>query len=228
MKIDMSKAYGPYLLLFLLRMLRALGFNEAWCGPDIPQHLQLLVLWVLWDGSSFGHFKSNQGVRQGDPLSPTLFIICMEVFSRMLQHQVSSKRIYPFFIKKEALVVNHLLYADDMLIFTNGSEISMNRLMSLIKSFYASSGQQLNSSKSLIFFDQNIPPDRKKTLLTDTNFSEGSFPTTYLGAPLFPGRVKIEYFQALEDKVRARINGWTRNMISMGGRITIIEAVLTP
>ncbi|KAL9680090.1 hypothetical protein QQ045_017966 [Rhodiola kirilowii] len=224
-KLDMSKAYDRISWIFLLRMLKALGFNQKWC--DLIYHnISNCGYSVLWDGSPFGHFKSNQGVRQGDPLSPSLFIICMEAFSRMLHHQVATNRIYPYFVKVGALVVNHLLYADDMLIFTNGSKVSIYRLLALIHTFCLHSGQLLNASKSIIFFYNNIPHVRCRTLLSIANFSPGAFPTTYLGAPLFPGRVKIEYFQALEDKVHACINGWTRNLLSMGGKVIIIASIL--
>ncbi|KAL9687569.1 hypothetical protein QQ045_031974 [Rhodiola kirilowii] len=74
MKVDMAKAYDRVSWLFLLRMMRALGFNAAWCD---------LVYWtisncfysVLWDGPSFRHFKSNRGVQQGDPLSPSITLL---------------------------------------------------------------------------------------------------------------------------------------------------------
>ncbi|KAL9680623.1 hypothetical protein QQ045_018507 [Rhodiola kirilowii] len=99
-------------------------------------------------------------------------------------------------------------------------------LLSLINRFCTNSGQQLNPSKCTIFFDENIPEDRRRTILQATNFTPGVFPTTYLGAPLFPGRVKIAYFQTVEDKIRARIGGWIGNLISMGGKLIIIESIL--
>ncbi|KAL9681334.1 hypothetical protein QQ045_013117 [Rhodiola kirilowii] len=98
--------------------------------------------------------------------------------------------------------------------------------MEAINTFCSWSGQKLNAAKSSMFFDQNIPPPQRLTLLASSGFTEGHFLTTYLGAPLFPGRVKIEYFAALEEKVRQRISGWLCKFISMGGRITIIEAIL--
>ncbi|KAL9683745.1 hypothetical protein QQ045_021170 [Rhodiola kirilowii] len=205
--------------------MQAMGFNQTWC--DLIYRL-ISNCWysVLWDGSSYGHFKSNQGVRQGHPISPSLFIIAMDVFSRLLVTQSQAGSIIPYFAKAGALQVTHLMYADDLLLFANGTDISMQRLVALINQFCTWSGQRLNSAKSSIFFDQNIPQDCRRTILDLTGFSKGSFPTTYLGAPLFHGRVKIEHFSNIEAKVRTRIGGWMRNMISMGGRVTIIESVL--
>ncbi|KAL9667619.1 hypothetical protein QQ045_001982 [Rhodiola kirilowii] len=148
----------------------------------------------------------------------------MESFSRLLQHHTSAGTIQPYFTKVGALQISHLLYADDMLLFTNGSKRSIETLMSMVNSFCNWTGQALNNSKSSIFLPQDISTARRRTLLQTTGFTEGTFPTTYLGAPLFPGRVKIEYFQKLEDQIRARITGWMRNMLSLGGKITLVES----
>ncbi|KAL9683059.1 hypothetical protein QQ045_014873 [Rhodiola kirilowii] len=225
MKIDMSKAYDRVSWLFLIRTPKAMGFSDRWCDL-IFRNISNCYYSVLWDGSSFGHFKSNQGVRQGDPLSPSLFVICMEVFSRMIHHGGRSGRIEPFFTKTGVVQISHLLYADDMLIFTNGLKHSLERLLAIINLYCANSGQQLNPLKSTIFFDDHIPEERRRSILRITGFAAGAFPTIYLGAPLFPGRVKIIHFQGIEDKIRTRIGGWIGNLLSMGGKIIIIESIL--
>ncbi|KAL9689689.1 hypothetical protein QQ045_010078 [Rhodiola kirilowii] len=225
MKIDMAKAYDRVSWLFLHRMMRALGFGSQWCDL-VYRTISGCFYSVLWDGTAYGRFKSNRGVRQGDPLSPSLFIICMESFSRLLHRHISDGLLQPYFVKTGALQVNHLLYADDLLLFTNGTEQSIENLMHMINRFCTWTGQALNSSKSNIFFPQAMDIEHRQDLLQATGFSEDKFPTTYLGAPLFPGCVKIEYFQKLEDQIRGRITGWLRNMLSLGGRITLVETVL--
>ncbi|KAL9665523.1 hypothetical protein QQ045_020943 [Rhodiola kirilowii] len=61
----------------------------------------------------------------------------------------------------------------------------------------------------------------------NTNFIEGSFPTKYLGAPLFPGRTRISYFKYLEDSIRSKIMGWSKNFLNISGRATLISSVLS-
>ncbi|KAL9659029.1 hypothetical protein QQ045_018594 [Rhodiola kirilowii] len=197
--------------------MHALGFNNKWC--DLIYRL-ISNCWysVLWDGSSFGHFKSFQSVRQGDPISPSLFIISTECLSRLLKQRINEGYILPYFVKVGALHV--------MLVFTNSSKASLTRLMELFNNLCAWSGQQLNAGKSSLFLDKNVSPQRRRTILDITGFTSGSFPTTYLGAPLFSRRVKIEYFSALEEKVRCGIGEWVRKFIYMAGRVTIIEVVL--
>ncbi|KAL9674735.1 hypothetical protein QQ045_002934 [Rhodiola kirilowii] len=95
---------------------------------DLTCHINNGRPGVLWDGSPYGHFKSNQGVRQGVPISPSLFIITMEIFSRLLISKCRDGSIIPYFVKAGALQIPHLLYSDDMLVFTNACEHSMQRL----------------------------------------------------------------------------------------------------
>ncbi|KAL9686986.1 hypothetical protein QQ045_031382 [Rhodiola kirilowii] len=113
-----------------------------------------------------------------------------------------------------------------MLVFTNGSTGSLGRLMAMFNSFCTWTGQEINADKSNIFFPSHMPEEERGMMLEVTNFTEGKFPTTYLGAPLFPMRVKIEYFQGIEDKIRSRISSWLCNMLSLGGRIILVKAVL--
>ncbi|KAL9665286.1 hypothetical protein QQ045_020701 [Rhodiola kirilowii] len=91
-------------------------------------------------------------------------------------------------------------YDHDILLFSNGNARSVEALMKLIDNFCRLSGQKLNNAKRLMFSSLNIPDERKNDMLRTTDFSEGLFPVMYLGAPLFIGRPKIEYFVYQEEK----------------------------
>ncbi|KAL9667161.1 hypothetical protein QQ045_001510 [Rhodiola kirilowii] len=225
-KLDMVKAYDKISWSFILAILRKLGFQETWCDL-IYRCISNCWYTVRWGGSSYGFFKSYQGVPQCDPLSPSLFIIAMEGFSRSLNASVSRRTILPFNTNCRHVLITHLLYADDLLLFTNGSKRSISNLLQLIEDFSKASGQSLNPSKSLIFFSKLIPPAQKTELLRITRFLEGTFPVFYLGSPLFNGMAKIEYFIYLIDRVRNRVEGWLRNFLSMAGRVTLVNSILS-
>ncbi|KAL9685860.1 hypothetical protein QQ045_023314 [Rhodiola kirilowii] len=122
---------------------------------------------------------------------------------------------------------HHLMYADDLRIFSNGHTRSVNNLMMIINRFCELSGQQINSEKSRVFFSKLIGIERRKYILQNTKFSEGYSPTRYLGAPLYPGRTRISYFKYLEDSIRNRITGWAKNFLNISGRATLISSVLS-
>ncbi|KAL9664842.1 hypothetical protein QQ045_020251 [Rhodiola kirilowii] len=226
LKLDMAKAYDRVSWPFILGVLRSLGFVEAWCVM-VSRCVTNCFYSVKWDGKLFGYFKSSRGVRQGDPLSPNLFVIAMEWLSRVLNASVDHGVVQPFLPKRRAVRVGHLLFADDLLIFTNGAKNSVRNLMDLIKNFCALSGQCLNPEKSSVIFPSSFPSSRQAKILSLTGFSEGVLPVPYLGAPLFRGRVRIDMFTDLVDKVTARIGGWMKLFLSMGGRVTLVNSILS-
>ncbi|KAL9661558.1 hypothetical protein QQ045_026382 [Rhodiola kirilowii] len=150
----------------------------------------------------------------------------MEYFSRSLNQSIRSKKLKAYKAKGSKYDIHHLLYADDMLIFSNGHKQSISRLISLINSFCAASGQMLNPEKSKVFFSDKINEKRRKSVLEITNFTKGIFPVKYLGAPLFPGKAKASYFKHLEDTVKGKVASWAKNFLTMSGRATLISAVL--
>ncbi|KAL9664347.1 hypothetical protein QQ045_019747 [Rhodiola kirilowii] len=117
---------------------------------------------VRWEGKSYGFFKSYCEVRQGDPLSPSLFLMLMEWFSREFKANVADGSISRFYNGSRVPSVSHLLFTDDLLIFWNGPKRSIENLMSLIHVFCQSSAECLNNEKSLILFPRKFPKYRKK------------------------------------------------------------------
>ncbi|KAL9686936.1 hypothetical protein QQ045_031331 [Rhodiola kirilowii] len=182
---------------------------------------------IKWDGQLYGFFRSSRGVRQGDPLSPSLFVVAMEWFSRVMRAGDQFGILKSYITKRPSIRINHLLFTDDLLIFTNGARNSVWNLLDIIDDFCNISGQKLNTSKSTLIFSKDFAPTRKIDLLALLNFSEGTLPQVYLGAPLYRGRTRIDLFDGLVDKVDARIGGWSKNLLSMGGRVTLCNAVLT-
>jgi hypothetical protein len=101
-KLDMEKAYDHVDWNFLLYLLRRCGFGERWC-LWIKHCISSVRFSVLINGVPFGFFGSSRGVRQGDPLSPFLFVLVMEAFSRMLSAFISRRLISGFTVGSSEL-----------------------------------------------------------------------------------------------------------------------------
>ncbi|KAL2249922.1 UNVERIFIED_CONTAM: hypothetical protein Sindi_2465900 [Sesamum indicum] len=158
---------------------------------------------VLVDGETVGFFKSSQGLRQGDPLSPALFYLAAEALSRGLDLLFKENSDMCYHTNCEVMI-SHLSYADDVILFTNCVEESLTKLMKFLRNFEKSSGQKINHAKSA------FTPGKKANLMAHrikhiTEFSRKEIPITYLGAPLYKGNKKKILYENLIDKVRNKI-----------------------
>ncbi|XP_059288678.1 uncharacterized protein LOC132042067 [Lycium ferocissimum] len=127
-KLDMTKAYDRVSWLFLTKVLRKMGFGEFLIDMV---HRIISNNWysILINGQPCGFFKSTTGVKKGDPLSPTLFILASKCLSRALNALHYNSRFSGFGMPKWSPYINHLAYADDTIIFTSAEEQSLQVVM---------------------------------------------------------------------------------------------------
>jgi hypothetical protein len=136
-KLDLEKAYDHVNWDFLLYMLQRCGFGERW-RKWIKFCVSTGKFSILVNGAPTGFFQRSRGIRQGDPLSPLLFVVVMEAFSRMLNESLLQGLLSSFLEvirDNEALVVNHLLFADDTLILCGAQAEHVRNLRCTILCF---------------------------------------------------------------------------------------------
>ena len=130
-------------------------------------------------------FQSLRGLGQGDPLSPYLFVIAMEVFSFLLKREVNGGFLLSCRVKGksgEGVQISHLLFADDTLVFCQANQDQMTYLSWLLMWFEVVSELRINLEKSeLIPVDSVVNID---DLAMNFGCRVGSLPSTYLGLPL--------------------------------------------
>jgi hypothetical protein len=126
--MDLEKAYDHVNWNFLLYMLRRCGFGGKWCSW-IARCISFARFSVLVNGSPNGFFSSSRGLRQGDPLSPLLFVFVMEALSRMITQAVSGGLLEGFLVGNVS--ISHLLFADDTLILSSARTSQLQNLQSL-------------------------------------------------------------------------------------------------
>ena len=139
-KIDMAKAYDRVQWPFLLQVFRRMGFPEDWISL-IDRCIGSCWFSVLINGAPSGFFKSTRGLRQGDPISPALFVIAAEYLSKALDKLILGKREMTFTVARSGLKINHLAYADDIIIFTQAATPSLRQLRACINEYEAVSRQ---------------------------------------------------------------------------------------
>jgi hypothetical protein len=145
-KLDIEKAYDHVNWDCLLYILERMGFGRRWCRW-IKACISSVHFSVLVNGSSSGFFSSFRGLRQGDPLSPLLFLLVMEVLSRMLRKTIESGFITSFNLGSD-VSISHLLFADDPILFCDANPQHMMYIRLVLTFFEAVIGLRVNMSKS--------------------------------------------------------------------------------
>ena len=226
-KLDFEKAYYSISWEFLYQVLGRMGFGSRWLSW-MKWCISIASFSVLINGSPAGFFPSSRGLRQGDPLSPYLFVISMEALSCMINRAVvrnylSSSRVANG--RGEDLSISHLLYADDTLIFCEADLDQLKFLSWILMWFEAMSGLKINLAKSEII--PIGPVTNLAELASELGCKIGSFPTSYLGLPLGAKHKALGIWDSIEERYRKRLAAWKTQYISKSGRITLIRSILS-
>jgi hypothetical protein len=148
-KLDMSKAYDRVEWKFLQEMMIRLGFNRRW--TDLVMKCVTTVRYqVKVNGDATETIIPERGLRQGDPLSPYLFLICAEGFSAMLHEAERNGSLKGIKVCNTAPSVSHLLFADDSLLLIEADKHSVQEVNRILKTYEACSGQIVNKEKNLL------------------------------------------------------------------------------
>ncbi|XP_042486522.1 uncharacterized protein LOC122066747 [Macadamia integrifolia] len=224
LKIDIRKAYDTISWSFIFQVLSKFGFSNKWINW-LHQLLLSTKISILVNGGPQGFFGVERGLRQGDPISPMLFIIAEEVLSRGLSNLVQSKSLKTISGPRGVTTPGHILFADDIFIFTNTSLRYVNALKSFLMKYQDFSGQCINFEKSKLFLGK-IAPAHKQTIADTLGIQICTFPTRYLGVEIFKGRVKKEALLPVMDKVKGRLAGWKGKLLSLAGRTELVRSVI--
>nr|XP_016450378.1 PREDICTED: uncharacterized protein LOC107775192 [Nicotiana tabacum] len=224
-KLDMTKAYDRLSWLFLTKMLRKMGFPEAFIGL-IFDLIGNNWYSILINGQPNRFFKSSRGFKQGDPLSPTLFILAAEALSRGLNSLHTNLYFFGFGMPKWSPKINHLSYADDTIIFSSSDETSLRLVMEVLQAYESSSGQLVNKAKSAIYLHHLTDNEVINKVKRITGIGRQCFPMTYLGCPMFYARRRSDYYQGLITKVMDKLQSWKGKLLSVGGIAVLIANVM--
>lgn len=223
LKVDLLKAYDTIHWEFLEEALQYLRFPDRFiCW--IMECVTTAAYSASVNGQLHGFFRGKRGLRQGDPLSPYLFTICLEMLTRSLKHATSSPD-YNFHPKCEPLGITHLAYADGLLLFSTGDIGSVKILMQCLHEYSSTAGLQANVLKSNLFA-AGVSEQVRIDLLQITGFQAGVFSFRYLGIPLASNKLKISDYDCLLEKLNSKVQAWPKKSISHAGRLELIRSVL--
>ena len=226
-KLDIEKAYDHLSWEFLFQVLDKMGFGKRWVNW-VKWCVSTASFSILINGSPAGFFQNSRGLRQGDPLSPYLFVIGMEALSRLLNRAVDGNYLSGSKIANRdgpVSVISHLLYADDTLLFCGANKDQLKYLSWILMWYEALSGLRINLNKSEILPVGSV--DNVQELAIELGCGIGSLSSSYLGLPLGANHKALGVWDTVEDRFRKRLASWKSQFISKGGRLTLIQSTLS-
>ena len=179
---------------------------------------------LILNGTLLETFKAKCGVRQGDPMSPLLFVIGMEYLSKILIATGDAKDVY-FHSRCSKLKLNHLVFAKDLMLFYKGDMHSIKTLCQGVELFSSSSGLEANNSKSGIYL-AGVSDNFRMLVARSLEFTFESLPGKYLGMPLTSKWYTIADWECMVDKMTNQIRSWFARNLSYTARLQLVNSIL--
>ena len=226
LKIDLEKAYDRVEWGFV---------RECLISCNLDLHSINLIMncvsqassSVLVNGRKTLPFQHSRGLRQGDPMSPYLFNICLEALSKSIHTSCDTKEWTPFWVGRKKVPISHLLFADDLLLFGRVDENTAFSVRDTLLKFCAVSGQKINELKSKLTFSPNTSIEYKQLFQETIHVNENNSLGTYLGLPLSHKRPSRTQVQFVIEKVRNKLAKWKTRFLSKAGRLCLIKSTLS-
>ncbi|XP_041001677.1 uncharacterized protein LOC121247381 [Juglans microcarpa x Juglans regia] len=210
----MEKAYDHVNWSFLLYLLGRCGFGGKW-HKWVEFCISSARFSILVNGSPVGFFNSSCGLRQGDPLSPLLFLFVMEALSKMIQGLVDGGLLHGFSVGNDNLNISHLLFADDTLIFCGAHLGQVQALRALLLCVAVVSGFEHQPCKVRNSASGACPD--VEILATTLGCKISSLPMKYLGLPLGASFKSERIWNDEVERVECRLVAWKRLYLLKGG-----------
>nr|XP_027088506.1 uncharacterized protein LOC113709853 [Coffea arabica] len=223
-KLDMAKAYDRVEWHFLQAAMQKMGFCSQWINW-ITECMHSVTYSFNCNGETKGYISPGRGIRQGDPLSPYLFLICSEGFSSLLRRAEGRNEVKGLKISRQGPTITHLFFADDSLMFCKASTQQAREIMKILKTYEEASGQLINLDKSAVFFSKNIPLEQMREVCCALGGMGEMAQGKYLGLPMVITRTKNQVFGFIRENIRRKLQCWKNKLLSSAGREVMLKAV---
>jgi hypothetical protein len=192
-KVDMSKAYDRVEWNFLEGVMEKMGFDRRWIELTM-MCVRSVSYGVIINGKVCRSIIPQRGLRQGNPISPYLFLLCSEVLSSLLTKANEVGTLTGVPSSRRGPSISHLFFADDSLLFCRSTLPQWNSLTRVLRCYEEASGHHLNTAKTSIFFSRNTSQGEKNMILADAGIPATQCFDKYLGLPALVGRSRVSAF----------------------------------
>ena len=208
LKFIFEKAYDRVNQQFLHHTLYDFGFSNALMTLII--HCVICNLSLVWNGEKLQNFALNRGLYREDPLSPYLFILCMEKLALLIVNKVKLGAWLPVKVSRPDPANSHLFFASSYLLFVQAKSSQAWLVSYLLDDFWLTSSLQVNLEKSKFMAFRNLPRSKVVKFVGITSMHHTTNFSKYLGFPPFQGQVHKQEFNFIVEKLNLRLVGVER------------------
>lgn len=223
-KLDISKPYNRVEWGFLRGIMLKLGFDQNW--EQLAMETTCMPFYsMLNNGEPNGFRLSFQEDKKKDPLLPYLLLLCAEDLLALLRKAEENHSLHGILSSSSGVRISRLLFADDNLLFCQGSMAGCINLMNLLQQYEEASGQAIKRQKTSFFFSKNTHPQVKMEIQSMLGARIMSNCEKYLGLPMVGGKLKMNTFRDLQERITKRMMRWKETYISKACREVLIKTV---
>jgi len=225
-KVNFEKAYDSVDWGYLDAVMCKMGFPVLW-RKWIKECVSTTTASVLVNGSLTDEFPLQRGLRQGDPLSPFLFLLATEGLNVMMKSMVAHNLFNGFGVgSKNSVVVSHLQFADDTLLLGDKSWANVRALRAVMSLFAAMSSLKVNFH-TILLVSVNISDSWLYETSFILNCRVGKVSFVYLGLSIGGDPRRLMFWEPVVDTIKSRLSGWKSHFLSFRGRLVLLKSVLT-
>ena len=206
LKLDMSKAYDRVEWVYLERIMEKMGFSHRWIHL-ISMCVRSVSYSIMMNGQPHGLITPSRGLRQGDPLSPYLFLLVTKGLNALFNQAEIGGEIRGVSLCPTGPRISHLLFADDSLVFCRATVSECVKIQSILYRYELASGQSINRVKTNIFFSSNTLPHTHEAITKFLGIPASQNYEFYLGLPSLVGRAKKKSFSLIKERIWKKLKG---------------------
>ena len=156
---------------------------------------------ILVNGEPKGLIHPSRGIRQGDPISPFLFLLCTKGFHGLISQAATQGDIRGYSLSRNSPRLTHLVFADDSLLFCRSTIQECQKILDILDTYGRCSSQQINKNKTTILFSKSIDEGTRDHIKLALGVKEIRLYEKYLGLPSLVGKNKKASFNYIKERV---------------------------